>query len=68
LLFFLQLVDTSRFVYWGLSLAGLPGIIFMQVYGCKRTVAIGVFALFFNLFMLVCAGGVMDSTGTQQKK
>lgn len=53
-------LTTGMFCYWGLALAGLPGIVFMQIYGCKPSRWIGVFALFFNLAMLVFAGGIMQ--------
>ena len=57
-------ISTSLFVYWGLALAGLPGIVLIQIYGCRPRRWMGIIALFFCLFMLVCAGGVLNQTGT----
>eukprot|EP00054_Salpingoeca_dolichothecata_P003553 m.27430 g.27430 ORF g.27430 m.27430 type:complete len:203 (-) comp13948_c0_seq1:51-659(-) len=56
-------VEATAFCYWGLALVGLPTIIFTQIYAKKRNAVLGSFVLFFSIFMLVCAGGILNETG-----
>eukprot|EP00039_Didymoeca_costata_P017833 m.331091 g.331091 ORF g.331091 m.331091 type:complete len:156 (-) comp16640_c0_seq1:152-619(-) len=57
--------NKSLFPYYGLSILGLFGILSLFVYSGTRGRVIGVFAMFFNCFMLICAGGILMEIGSR---
>lgn len=55
---------TTNFVYYGLSVFGLLGTLSMLCYSAKRSACLGATAMLINIFMILCAGGVMNETGS----
>ena len=55
---------TTNFVYYGLAVFGLLGTLSMLCYSAKRGACIGAIAMMINIFMILCAGGVINETGS----
>jgi hypothetical protein len=55
----------SKFPFYGLSVFGLFGTLLMLCYSAKRGACLGALAMLFNIFMIICAGGVLQDTGSK---
>lgn len=52
-------------MFYGLAFAGIPTILLTLLYCFRPKKWLGGIALFCNIFMLICAGGVLTTTGNR---